>query len=420
MSWYYKDGEQEIGPFNKAELKGLIQSKQINGRTLIRSASGNAWKPLAEMVRPATATAPPVLEQSQRPAPPQPPAPPAPVAPQPKPAPQMPSVKPEEPFEFKGTGGEYFKIWIVNVLLSIITLGIYSAWAKVRRKQYFYSNTRVVGATFRYLADPLKILKGRVVVFIGFVCYSIINQVFPPAGLVLSIVFLFVLPWLVVRSLAFNARNSSWRNIRFNFKGSYGGAAKAFVLFPLLSIPTLGILGPYALFRQKKFVVENSTYGTTAFAFHATAGDYYRIVLKFLIPLFAAIVIVVGGSFFLPFVGGPFGMLVMVSMYLYAFAYFTVRSSNLLYNSGALQKHRFKATMTIKAFALILVTNTVAIVCTLGLFHPFAKVRAYRYKIEHLALLPSGDLAQFVADEMKETSALGDEISDFMDFDFGL
>src|SRR3954471_6399831 len=47
------------------------------------------------------------------------------------------------PFIFSGKGGEYFKIWIVNILLSIVTLGIYSAWAKVRNKQYFYGNTQL-------------------------------------------------------------------------------------------------------------------------------------------------------------------------------------------------------------------------------------------------------------------------------------
>jgi uncharacterized membrane protein YjgN (DUF898 family) len=40
------------------------------------------------------------------------------------------------PFEFRGTGGEYFRIWIVNLLLTILTLGIYSAWAKVRQLRY--------------------------------------------------------------------------------------------------------------------------------------------------------------------------------------------------------------------------------------------------------------------------------------------
>jgi hypothetical protein len=53
-----------------------------------------------------------------------------------------------EPFRFTGTGGEYFRIWIVNVMLSVVTLGIYSAWAKVRRLRYFYRHTRISGASF--------------------------------------------------------------------------------------------------------------------------------------------------------------------------------------------------------------------------------------------------------------------------------
>jgi hypothetical protein len=47
------------------------------------------------------------------------------------------------PFQFTGRAGEFFKIWIVNVLLTIVTLGIYSAWAKVRTTGYFYSHTRL-------------------------------------------------------------------------------------------------------------------------------------------------------------------------------------------------------------------------------------------------------------------------------------
>ncbi|WP_373776122.1 DUF898 family protein, partial [Neisseria dentiae] len=39
-------------------------------------------------------------------------------------------------FEFHGNAGEYFNIWIVNIFLTIITLGIYGPWAKVRRLRY--------------------------------------------------------------------------------------------------------------------------------------------------------------------------------------------------------------------------------------------------------------------------------------------
>ena len=75
------------------------------------------------------------------------------------------------PFTFSGKASEYFSIWIVNVCLTIITLGIYSAWAKVRNNQYFYGNTQIDGASFQYLADPIKILKGRIIAFIAFVAY---------------------------------------------------------------------------------------------------------------------------------------------------------------------------------------------------------------------------------------------------------
>ena len=48
-------------------------------------------------------------------------------------------------FQFKGRAGEYFRIWIVNTLLSVVTLGVYSAWAKVKRLRYFYGSTFLDG-----------------------------------------------------------------------------------------------------------------------------------------------------------------------------------------------------------------------------------------------------------------------------------
>ena len=62
------------------------------------------------------------------------------------------SARDIQPFYFTGTGGEYFRIWIVNLILSILTLGIYSAWAKVRTNRYFYGNTQVDDTGFEYHA----------------------------------------------------------------------------------------------------------------------------------------------------------------------------------------------------------------------------------------------------------------------------
>ncbi|MCJ7772897.1 MAG: YjgN family protein, partial [Desulfobacterales bacterium] len=207
----------------------------------------------------------------------------------------------------------------------------------------------------------------------------------------------------------------------------------AFILWPILIPFTLGFIMPYVFFRQKKFVVENSAYGTSTFTFNATAKDYYDIALRFLfifivtgaIILIVTAILVFVSLFYPANTTGlkvlPIIPLILVPVvYLYSFAYFSVQSSNLLYNSGALRQHSFKATMSVNPFALIVLTNTLATVVTLGLFHPFAIVRAYQYKIQHVSLIPGGNLDEFVAAELKETNALGDELSDFLDFDFGL
>ena len=77
-------------------------------------------------------------------------------------------------FIFKGNAKEWFGIWIVNLLLSIVTLGIYSAWAKVRTKKYFYGNTFVDGRNFDYHATGGQILKGRLIIIAAIIVFQII------------------------------------------------------------------------------------------------------------------------------------------------------------------------------------------------------------------------------------------------------
>lgn len=332
-----------------------------------------------------------------------------------KPAPT--EKKPDKiPFEFRGSGSEYFRIWLVNILLSIITLGIYSAWAKVRKNQYLYGNTRIGGASFEYLAKPSRILKGRLIVAGFFLLQGVLSKILPVTGVVLSITFIIALPWLVVRSLAFNARNSSLRNIRFSFNGSYKEAAKAYLLWPMLAVLTLGFLFPYAYFRQRKFMVENSGYGVTGFKFSATRKDYNLIFFSLLIPVLLGSILIAGSVFLFP----PLAVLVGIALYLYIFACMSVKTGNLLYNSSSLAGNRFEADMKLKDYFVLVLTNSLATAVTFGLFHPWAKVRALRYKIEHLKLAPAGDLNGFVAESRKQVSAIGAEATDFMDMDFGL
>ncbi|MBP1699821.1 MAG: protein of unknown function transrane [Deltaproteobacteria bacterium] len=326
------------------------------------------------------------------------------------------SQRKDIPFEFHGSGSEYFRIWISNVLLTVLTLGIYSAWAKVRRKRYFYGNTRLGGAGFEYLAQPLKILKGRLLVAGFFLVSGILQNFMPFMNFITTLALIVILPWLVIRSRAFNARNSAFRNIRFGFKASYGEAAKVYILLPILAPLTLGLVVPYVYFRQRRFFVDNSRYGTMPFFFNAKAGDYYRILL--IAGLIALGGIAVGSVVFLAF--GTLVVLPLLAAYLYVFAFVSVKITNLLYNTSRISSHLFQSSMTVKGYFKLVLINTLATALTVGLFYPWAQVRYLKYKLEHLVFVQGGDMDSFIAEQQRDVSALGEEASDFMDFDFGL
>ncbi len=330
----------------------------------------------------------------------------------------------EYPVLFHGKGFEYFKIWIVNVLLSILTLGIYSAWAKVRNKQYFYGNTEIDGSSFRYTAKPLQILKGRIIAFVLFLVYLGINQVFPPAGIVLLLVFLIFLPWIVIRSLAFNARNSMYRNIRFRFTGSVGEAVMAFIVAPLLAAVTIGLMAPYAWYRQTRFYVNNHSFGTTAFDFDSGVGPYFKLMFK-LLGLGVGAIIMIGVLAALngppsEASGSPVASLllpaVVLIFYVLAFALIESGLGNLRFNNSRLDEVYFNSSLTMKGMASLYLVNTLGVVLSLGLLIPWAKVRTAAYRARCLTLVAPG-LDGFVAAEEEKVSALGEQIGEVFDVD---
>jgi uncharacterized membrane protein YjgN (DUF898 family) len=342
------------------------------------------------------------------------------------------------PFNFTGKTGEYFRIWIVNVMLTIATLGVYSAWAKVRNKRYFYGNTSVDGTAFDYHADPVAILKGRLIAVGVLAVYSVTVQFLPAAEPGFWILFLIGLPWLVVRALAFNARNSSWRNIRFDFSSNYREAIKVFIGMPILVVLTLGLAYPYFMYRQKAFVINNSEYGTTDFDFGAESGAFYSIYMKasgiliaivllylFVIP---AIIPAAGATEQAPPAPPSAEMIMLVLLplviimpvYMLFMTYIQTATTNLVFNSSRLQHHTMNSTLHTGRMFWIHVSNLFAIFCTLGLLIPWARVRMARYRAENLTLNAHGKLDEFVAGEQDRVRATGEEIAEVFDVDLGL
>jgi hypothetical protein len=184
----------------------------------------------------------------------------------------------EMPIRFTGSGSEYFRIWIVNLFLTVLTLGIYSAWAKVRRLKYFYGNTLVADSPLDYHGTPKAILQGRVVAFLLLTAWNAVERFGSPAMFFgMLAVALAVLPWLLVRSLRFQFANTSYRGVRFGFSGKLQDAYLVFLLWPLLSIPTLSALVPFAHQRLRQFIQGGVRYGHVPGSMHAGPRAFYVV-----------------------------------------------------------------------------------------------------------------------------------------------
>ena len=337
-------------------------------------------------------------------------------------------------FEFKGNGREYFKIWIVNLLLTIITLGIYSAWAKVRRNQYFYRNTYLAGSSFDYHASPVAILKGRLVALVLFTTYSQSIKFSFTLYLVTLVVIMAILPWLMQRSLCFRLNSSSYRGLRFHFAGSVGGAYRVFLLWPILTLFTLYMLMPFAHHRMKKYQHNNSWFGQTPFSFYANTGDFYLIYLITFtsiigLGLLTGIGITVLGLASLSVFTGDARRVLIFAAFIYGFIilfalfigpYFSSRIQNLIWSNTKLGDYQFNSHLQARKLLFIFVTNILGIIFTLGLFKPFASVRLLKYRLDSLNLQIEGDLQTFVSNQESEVSAVGEGAADIFDIDISL
>lgn len=336
----------------------------------------------------------------------------------------------KQALEFTGSSGEFFKIWIVNIMLSIVTLGIYSAWAKVRSKRYFYGNTLLMGTSFDYLADPLKILKGRLIAFAMLVLYSF-SAVSPALQGVLMLIFIPLFPWIIIKALRFNAYNSAYRNIRFTFHARYLTALGVFVGWPFLVAFSAGLAYPYFVRARKKFVIDHTAYGTSGFELQANAGEFYLIYLKAsaMLLLLAGMFAAVGYALKQDLAAAThegiaiivtLAIILMLPVFLLVFAYIYTATANLVINKTVLKQHHFESHLEFGKLYWLYFSNTLAIMLSVGLLIPWAMIRTARYRISCMAVYVDGNVDEFIAAETERAEAIGEEIGDMFDLEIGL
>ena len=355
-------------------------------------------------------------------------------------------------FIFTGSGKEYFKIWMVNLFLSVATLGVYSAWAKVRRLQYFDRNTQLAGAVFDFDGNPAAILRGRVLAVVLLGAYQYAFGFSLAAGVAVVLMLLLSLPFLMRGALRFRLRNTRYRALRFGFSGSVVEAYPAYFppvlmfLLPALLValdPTrrsvlvifvFYLAWPLMHGAMKRYQHQHIQYGAMASSFDVPKLRFYIPYLKsigmtVLAMLLAGAIVALGIFIYTLVAGGraaPAGAvwlpLVMTLVfgylaYLMAGPYLQVRIGNLAWSATTFPGVSISSHLKARAYMKLQLGNSILTLLSLGLYRPFAVVRAYRYRLAHITVTTDNGLERAMAGVAGAGSASADGVADFLGVD---
>ncbi|MDW6091799.1 YjgN family protein [Vibrio rhizosphaerae] len=381
------------------------------------------------------------------------------------------------PLRFNGRTGEFFGIWIVNILLSVVTLGIYSAWAKVRTKRYFYGNTYLAEDNFEYHGTPKQILKGRIVAMLCLLIWVVLSSISEVVSAALLILFYAVLPWMVWSNVRFDSAMTSYRNTHFAFAGSlkqayitFMGRGVAAILAFILGISLIAttasltnsvllmvimIIAFIALcaFIQAwvmtgvwRYFMNGYRYGNAAFSAVISSKKLFFINLG-AIGIFiggALILSVFVGIFFYSvmmqiimnmdnlmysmnntmFAGIIFGYLLFILLGMISAAYMSVRVRNYVFSKTSAtlddQTLQLHSSFSVLKYVGLLLTNMLGLIFTLGLAHPWVKVRMAKYSAEQTQVIGHLDMIEAVDQDSDVRSALGDELVQTFDINLGI
>ena len=364
-------------------------------------------------------------------------------------------------FRFDGNATEFWGIWIVNLILTILTLGIYSAWAKVRTNRYFYGNTYLDDSAFEYTADPVKILKGRFLAAGLFIAIQLAGYVSPAVSNWAFLILMMCFPALMVMALRFRMHHSRWRGIRFAFRADFRSAYLLFLPFILYAL-MLGGMGyalpeeitqpndqplpeemewllwlfmaaiflpmlafPWWQNRYYDFLANRTSFGQHAFRYSGSSLRFYGIyslagvIFAVGIGIGAAALSLIATQLLLPKASVLVGGAIMASAYAASIAYVLTARTNLIYNRVSIDESDLQSKLRYRRMFYLYLTNTLAIVASLGLAIPWAKIRMAKYRAETLSI-SGASLGVFAAGISPEEEATAEEMSDVFAWDFGL
>lgn len=306
--------------------------------------------------------------------------------------------------KFYGQGEELFGIHIVNLFLTLVTLGIYSFWARVKVRKYLWGQMAFDKDRLSYHGTGEETIRGwfKAAIIFG-IPYLLVTHgprwmgastgmILLGAFLSLPLILIFF-PMAVVGSRRYRLSRTAWRGIRFSFRQTWQEYLPMSWKGNILIALTLGLYTPYYEMTREKFLISNTYVGNKHFDFD---GDPKELFGNYVAALLLA----------LPTLG--------VSL----FWYHVVRL-RYVWNHTTFGKARFHCTITFEGLMKIVLGNLLLVLFTLGFAYPWAQVRSIHYMVRNLSLQGKTDLRR-IKQKAQTVNATGEELASFFDLDFDL
>lgn len=363
-------------------------------------------------------------------------------------------VERDEParFSFHGTAGELFPIFIVNLLLTVVTLGVFRFWARTRVRRYLWSRIRFMNDEFEYTGTGMELFIGFVIVFFlvllpafGLLYWAQLFIIGGESGqamflyLVIYLTFFWLNGAAIYRAHRYRLSRTIWRGIRGHQreKGYKYGTIYLGSIFG--QIFTAGLTAPYFTNMLWSYEMNRREFGSGRFSYHGSAGALYK-------PFFMSLAIAIGGfiglfalmagaiAIFggLPTITDPnaegaleaqiyFFMVVGIAFYIGAII--VIGAASLFYQQRLLVHFgknsffddiRMQFDVTMAQVFRLWFGNLLIMILTLGLGEPFVELRRVRFFADNLVMLAEPDVDQ-LEQSSAEISTYGEGLAEAFD-----
>ncbi len=313
------------------------------------------------------------------------------------------SPQPARRLSLHGSGNTLFGIYIVNLFLTVLTLGIYYFWGKTRIRQYLAGHVEFEGDRFAYHGTGKELfvgwLKALLVLFLPLFVLGLIIALWARDSILAQIIFqllvyaviLIVIPLATVGSRRYRLSRLSWRGIRFSFRGRAKEFMRIFIPGVLLSVITLGLYLPFFWSNARRFLVNNAYFGTVPFEFDGRGEDLFGRYVRAI-------------------------LLSIVTFGIYWF-WFAAERQRYYWAHTTFSTARFRSTVTGGPLFRLSVGNFLLLIFTLGLAWPWVLQRSVRFAFANLSLEGELDTSTIVQDA-QAAGVTGEGIAEFLDLDF--